>query len=177
MTWPDVVWSSPVLRPLDARGRADVEAAGALRDLGAGELVFRPGQPADAFFVVAGGRVGVRAVRRGEVDATVIREIGEGESFGEEGTLRAGGTRHMEAAALAATRVAEIPLGVFRRAVERASSNAEVAQRQERALRRAATRDLLRTIAFARHMPDSDVEVLLDAIEHVTLERCEALFR
>src|SRR5262249_45204232 len=81
--WPAVVWSAPALRGLDAGERAEIEAAGALVTLGEDEVLFRPGQPADAFFVVIGGRVRVRAVRRGDAEATVLREIAEGESFGE----------------------------------------------------------------------------------------------
>jgi Fe-S-cluster-containing dehydrogenase component/CRP-like cAMP-binding protein len=178
MTWPESVWSAPPLRPLDARARAEIEAAGALRAFARGERVFEAGQPADAFFVVAEGKVGVRAVRRGEVDATVLREIAQGESFGEEGSLRPGGTRHMEASALAASRVAEIPLGVFRRALGRgAGGGAEVVLRQERALRRTATKDVVRTLAFARHVDDRELDALLDAIEHVDLARGELLFR
>jgi Fe-S-cluster-containing dehydrogenase component/CRP-like cAMP-binding protein len=177
VTWPEIVWSAAALRPLDARARAEIEAAGVLRRVGQGEAVFSAGQPADAFFVVAEGRVGVRAVRRGEVTATVLREIAEGESFGEEGSLRPGGTRHMDAAALAPCRVAEIPLTVFRRALERGAGSAEIVLRQERALRRAATRDLLRTLAFARQVEARELDTLLDAIEHMDLARGEPLFR
>ena len=177
MTWPEIVWSAAALRPLDARARAEIEAAGVLRRVGQGEAVFSAGQPADAFFVVAEGRVGVRAVRRGEVVATVLREIAEGESFGEEGSLRPGGTRHMDAAAIAPSRVAEIPLTVFRRALERGAGSAEIVLRQERALRRAATRDLLRTLAFARQVEAGELDTLLDAVQHVDLARGEPLFR
>ncbi len=176
MTWPEIVWNAPVLRSLDARGRAEIEAAGTLRTLGEGEVLFRLGEPADAFFVVTEGRIGVRAVRRGEVDASVIREIGQGESFGEEATLAAGGTRHMEAAGLAQSRVAEVKITVFRRAIERSLASPELARQKERTLRRAATSDLLRTMTFTRELADRDLEVLLDAAEHVTLARGEALF-
>ncbi len=177
MTWPESVWSAAPLRPLDARARAEIEAAGALRSFARGERVFRAGQPADAFFIVAEGRVGVRAVRRGEVETTVLREIAEGESFGEEGSLRPGGTRHLEASALTESRVAEIPLTVFRRALARGAGSAELVLRQERALRRTATRDVLRTLAFARHVDARELDTLLDAIEHVDLARGELLFR
>jgi Fe-S-cluster-containing dehydrogenase component/CRP-like cAMP-binding protein len=175
--WPPIVWTAPVLRGLDARGRAEIEAAGALLRLGEGEVLFRPGEPADSFYVVAEGRVSVRAVRRGEVDATVIREISEGESFGEEGTLRAGGTRHMEASALTTSRLAAVPLTMFRRAMDRLPGGTEIALRQERTLRRAATRDLLSTMSFTRSLPAREVEVLLDAVEHVQLARGEPLYR
>jgi Fe-S-cluster-containing dehydrogenase component/CRP-like cAMP-binding protein len=177
MTWPESVWSAAPLRPLDARARAEIEAAGALTSFARGERVFRAGQPADAFFVVAEGKIGVRAVRRGEVEATVLREIAQGESFGEEGSLRPGGTRHLEASALADSRVAEIPLTVFRRALARGEGSADLVLRQERALRRTATRDVLRTLGFARHVAEGELGTLLDAIEHVDLARGELLFR
>ncbi len=177
MSWPEIVWSAAALRPLDARARSEIEAAGTLKTFARGERVFAAGQPADALFVVAAGRVGVRAVRRGEVDATVLREIAEGETFGEEGSFRPGGTRHMDASALAESRVAEIPLGVFRRALERGAGSAELVLRHERALRRTATRDVLRTLAFARHVDDRELDALLDATEHVDLARGQLLFR
>lgn len=177
MTWPDTVWSAAPLRSLDARARAEIEGAGALRDVAEGEAIYRVGEPADALFVVLKGTVGVRAVRRGEVDATVLREIAPGEAFGEERSLRPGGTRRAEAAALSVARVAEIPLAVFRRALERGDGSTEIVLRHERALLRAATRDVLCTLSFARHVGERELEALLDAVEHVDLARGEPLFR
>jgi Fe-S-cluster-containing dehydrogenase component/CRP-like cAMP-binding protein len=174
--WSEAVWSAAALRGVDARARAEIEAAGALVSLGDGEVLFRPGEPADAFFVVAEGRVRVRAVRRGETSATTLREVAQGESFGEEGALRAGGARQLEAVSVGQAKVAQVPLGVFRRAIERTSSG-DVHLKRERALRRAATLDLLRATSFTRDLPERDLEVLLDAAEHVTLARGEALFR
>src|SRR5262249_37823308 len=135
------------------------------------------GEGGGGFFVVADGRVRVRGVRRGEDFSTVLREIAQGESFGEEGALRAGGARQLEAASVGTSRVAEVPLTVFRRAIERSEGAGDVLLRRERALRRAATLDLLRATSFTRDLPERDLEVLLDAAEHIMLARGEALFR
>ena len=181
MSWPELVWSAPILRGIDARGRAEIEAAGALTTFARGEVVFRPGQPADSFFVVAEGHLHVRGLRRGEVDLHVVRHARAGDAFGEESSLYAGGTRQMEAACEERSRVAEIPLTVFRRAIERSaggeSAGAGVAARHERTLRRAATSDLLSTMSFTRDLASEDVEILLDVAEHVHLSRGEPLFR
>jgi hypothetical protein len=39
--WPDVVWDAAVLRGIDARARAEIEAAGRLRSMSRGEIVYR----------------------------------------------------------------------------------------------------------------------------------------
>lgn len=173
--WPSVVWDAPVLRAIDARGRREIEAAGGLRALVAGDAVFRAGEPADALFVVAEGAVDVRAVRRGEREASVIRRAGRGDVVGEEATLGAG-ARTMDAVCTERGSVAIVPVSVLRRAAGRGVEAVAVAK-LERTLRRAASADLLRTMSFGRDLERRDVEALLDAVEHVRLARGEALFR
>jgi len=150
--WPDEIWRAPVLRGLDARARSEIEAAGELRDLSRGARVFDAGEPADAFFVVETGRVAIRAVPRGETEARVLREVSAGEAFGEEATLRAGASRQMDAVCVAAGRVAVVPAAVFARSVARGGGG-DVAKARRRVLERAATLDLLRTLAFTRRLP------------------------
>jgi Fe-S-cluster-containing dehydrogenase component/CRP-like cAMP-binding protein len=174
--WPEVVWGAAVLRGLDARARTDLEAAGALRSLRAGERVFAPGEPADALFVVLEGRVALRAIRRGDRAPTDLREVARGESFGEEAMLRAGIARPMEAVCLEAGRVAVLPTHVLRRAAGR-SGEAPVFARLERTLRRAATLDAFRAAGFERELGPRDLERLLDASAHLYLERGDTLYR
>lgn len=174
--WPELVWSVPILRGLDERARAELQAAGAVRDLREGAKVYAAGAPADAFFVVVEGHVVVRAVRRGDDRTSVIRHARTGEAFGEEASLRPGGIRQMEAACEAPTRLVEVPVVVYERALGR-SGETEVAARIRRALRRTATRDLLRTLSLTRDLSDADLELVLDAAEHRTLARGEVLFR
>ena len=177
MTWPDTIWNAPALRGLDARARADIEAAGSLRALSAGDRVYASGEPADAFFVVERGEVHVRAVARGDEDMHVVREARRGDAFGEEATLRAGGSRRMEAVcASEEARVAVIPAPVFARAAERGGGG-EALEDRRRLLRRAATLDLLRTMAFTRRLSEEELEILLDASEHAYLARGDALYR
>ena len=71
--WPRSVWQSPWLRGIAMDARAAVEAAGSVRSLEKGARVFAVGDPADAFFVVGEGMVDVRAVRRGEPEARLLR--------------------------------------------------------------------------------------------------------
>jgi Fe-S-cluster-containing dehydrogenase component/CRP-like cAMP-binding protein len=174
--WPEVVWSAAILRGLDGRARVELEAAGRLRALSAKEVLYRPGDPADSIFVVAAGRVALTGVRRGEAEATVVRPVSCGEIFGEEATTFAFATRALEARAESEARVAEVPLVVLRRALGR-TGGAEVASRLERALRRAATRDLLQTTSFTRELEERDLDALLDAAEHVRVARGEHVYR
>jgi Fe-S-cluster-containing dehydrogenase component/CRP-like cAMP-binding protein len=174
--WPEVVWDAAVLRGIDLRARAEIEAAGRLRTMKKGEVVYRPGEPADALYVVVSGTCALRAIRRGEDTTSVIRRAGRGEIFGEEATVVAFGVRQMEARCEDACVIAEVPLTVLRRAIGRAGGG-ELASRLERALKRAATVDLLRTTSFTRALPERDVEVLLDAAVHVEVARGEHVYR
>jgi Fe-S-cluster-containing dehydrogenase component/CRP-like cAMP-binding protein len=175
-TFSEVVWGAAVLRGLDARARSEIEAAGSLLELRPGERVYRPGEPADTFFIVQEGRVRIRATPRGEEELRVIREARRGEAFGEEATVQGGGTRPMEAECVERARLAVIPVPIYLRAMER-SGGAQLAEARSRALRRATVRDLLRATSFARTLDDVDFDVLLDAGEHRLLARGEALYR
>ncbi len=174
--WPDVVWEAAFLRGLDARARAEIEAAGRVRPMRRGDVLFRAGEPADALYVVIEGACSLAAVRRGEADASIIRQAARGETFGEEATVVAFAVRQAEARCDEPGAVAEVPLSVLRRAMGRAGGG-EQTTRLERALRRAATMDLLRTTSFTRVLAERDLEVLLDAVQHVTVARGEHVYR
>lgn len=174
--WPDVVWDVSMLRGLDARGRSEIEAAGTVRELRAGEVLFRQGDPADALFVVASGVCTIEGRPRGDADAAVIRRAKKGDVLGEEATVATFSTRQLEARCETDVVVAEIPLVVLKRALGRAGG-AELLGKVERALRRAATLDLFRTTSFTRTLPDADLELLLDAARHVHVARGEHVYR
>ena len=175
-SWPESVWDAPLLRPLDARARSEIAAAGRLRSTAKGDVVHRIGEPADMLSVVVRGRYSLHAVRRGEGDAREIRRAGPGDIFGEEGSVVAFGVRQAEARCVDEGVVAEIPVALLERALGRLGGG-EVAARQQRALKRAATLDLLRTTSFTRDLPDQDLEILLDATKHLHVERGEFVFR
>jgi CRP-like cAMP-binding protein len=67
-----------MLRGLDARARSEIEAAGRVRARRSGEILFRPGDPADVVYVVASGSCALYGVRRGEADAAIIRRAEKG---------------------------------------------------------------------------------------------------
>ncbi|MDF2692261.1 MAG: Formate dehydrogenase beta subunit [Labilithrix sp.] len=176
MPWPEVVWDSSILRGLDARARSEIEAAGVVRKLRAGDVLFTPGAPADALHVVASGVMALAGVRRGEAGAAVIRRVRKGDVLGEEAIVAAFSTRQLEARCESDAVVAAVPLVVLKRAVGR-TGGADLLAKMERALRRAATLDLLRTTSFTGGLPDADLEVLLDAARHVHVERGEHVYR
>jgi Fe-S-cluster-containing dehydrogenase component/CRP-like cAMP-binding protein len=172
--WPTSVFDAPVFRGLDARALRDVEGAGRLLSVAGGAEVYRAGSSGESFFVVASGSVVLSAIRRGDDRETELRTATAGASFGEESTV--GLARRATAVATEQTTIAEIPVHVFRRAAAR-SGKAEVAERLLRALRRAATRDLLSTLAFTRTLSAGEIDVLLDAATHHRVARGEAVYR
>src|SRR5262245_36229272 len=172
--WPTVIFDAPVLRGLDPRARREIAEAGRLLERGPGDPIYRAGEEGASFFVVASGKVALRAVRRGDDRETELRTAGSGESFGEESTV--GMARRATAVAVERATLAEIPVALFRRAAAR-SGKAEMAERLERALRHRATRDLLGTLAFTRDLAPRDIDVLLDAVTHQRFERGQPIFR
>lgn len=172
--WPSVVWDAPVFRGLDARARREIEESGKIFTADQDEIIYRAGDSSDAFFVVAEGSVVLSAVRRGETQEQELRIAEKGASFGEEATV--GGARSATAKARARSRVCKVTAHVFQRAVGR-SGKAEVAERLERILRRAATRDLLQTLAFARTLEPADIDLLLDAARYRRFDRGETIYR
>lgn len=172
--WPALVFDAPVLRGLDARARREITEAGRLRELAPGAVVYRAGDEGPSFFVVAAGRVGLEAVRRGDERESELRAAGPGESFGEEATV--GLTRRATATARERATIAEIPLSVFRRAVARAGTS-DIAARIERSLARAATKDLLGTLAVTRDLPPRELDALLDTVSIRRFERGEHVVR
>ncbi|HTN91867.1 MAG TPA: cyclic nucleotide-binding domain-containing protein, partial [Sorangium sp.] len=172
--WPPGVFDAPVLRGLDERARREIAEAGRLRALSPDEVAYRAGDAGDAFFVVASGRVALRATRRGDDRETEVRTAAVGDVLGEEAVV--GMSRRTTAVALAESVLAEVPVHLFRRAAGR-SGKADIAEKLERALRRSATRDLLGTLAFTRDLDPDDIEILLDAVSHRRFERGQAVYR
>lgn len=172
--WPTIVWDAPVFRGLDTRARREIEESGKIFTVEPGETIFRAGEKSDAFFVVAEGSIVLTAIRRGEALEQELRQAEKGASFGEEATI--GSARAATAKARVRSRICKITAHVFQRAVGR-SGKAEVAERLERILRRAATRDLLQTVAFAKTLESEDIDLLLDAARYRPFERGESIYR
>ncbi|HEU5056830.1 MAG TPA: cyclic nucleotide-binding domain-containing protein [Kofleriaceae bacterium] len=161
-------FDAPLLRELDAAARAALGAAWRLVDLAPGAAAFRAGDPGESFYLVIAGAIELTGVRRGDEVTSTVRIARAGDSFGEEAML-AGISRRVTATAIEPSRVAEIPIAVFRRVTGRAGGRA--AEREWRYLSRAAARDLLTASAFARHLPADDAEILLDGMRLEPIER------
>jgi Fe-S-cluster-containing dehydrogenase component/CRP-like cAMP-binding protein len=165
-----------MLRGLDARARAEIEAAGTMRRLRAGDVLYQHGDPADSLYVLASGGCTLRGVRRGEAEEAVIRRVARGDVFGEEATVAAFSTRQLEARCDADALIAEVPLVVLKRAVGRAGG-VEAMAKVERRLQRAATLDLLQTTSFTRALSEREIELFLDAARHVHVARGQHVYR
>ena len=164
---------APLLRELDGAARAALDAAWHVIDLAPGAAAFRAGDPAESFYLVVAGAVELTGLRRGDEQASTVRIARAGDSFGEEAMLT-GIARRVTATAIEASRVAEIPIAVFRRVTGRAGGRA--AEREWRYLTRAAARDLLAASAFARHLSADDGEILLDGMRLEPIERGARLY-
>lgn len=77
---------SPVFRPLSREDRREVMARFRTREVGAGEVVIREGEPSDGLYVVLEGALQVRH-RRG-AEGVEVAELREADVFGEMSCLR-----------------------------------------------------------------------------------------
>ncbi|MCX4245601.1 cyclic nucleotide-binding domain-containing protein [Paraliomyxa miuraensis] len=167
------LWSAPVLRGLDEAARRALAAAGRVRSLGAGQQVFGEHDPADAFYVVLEGAVELWAQRRGDEVHSVLRTAGPGDTLGEEALsegLSGERGRSGRAVAREASRVVELPAALFLRGAGR-SGGAPLADRELRRLQRLSTRDLLRTMAATRALPEPELDLVLDAVRPTKVAR------
>ena len=172
--WPREVWEAPIFRGLDARALAELEAAGRLLHLRAGDRLFAEGTSgSDVFFVVARGELTLLASRK-LAGSFVVRHAGPRDLVGEEASV--GVPRHATASASKASVVAEIPVHLFKRAVVRVG-RAELWDRVERTLRRAMCRDLVADTPLAQSLSEVDLDVLLDAVTVHGFARGQSIYR
>src|SRR6187399_92463 len=162
--WPEGVFRTPVLRGLDPRGRDDVQSSGRILELDKGDVLFEAGEPSDALFVVIAGEIEVWSLARGDEASSVLRVATKDSTLGEEAVVT-GLRRSARAVCSLPARLAEVPLGVLTRALTRAGATS-LLEREVRALQRDLTRQLLRALAFARHLDSADLELLLDAVQY-----------
>jgi Fe-S-cluster-containing dehydrogenase component/CRP-like cAMP-binding protein len=173
-SWPAAVFEAPLLRGLDARGKEELVQAGRLRQLAAGEALFALGDKGQALYVVAEGRLALEGRVRGDEDVRELREVGRGDSCGEEACI--GATYRATARAHGEALVAELPVALVRRALVRAGDH-QVAERFERRARRRATSELLATLSFTAQLGERDREILLDGAVHRELARGDVIYR
>ncbi len=173
--WPALAWRADALRDLDARSRLEIERAGDLIERAAGERVFAEGDAADTLFVVLSGEVEVRAVRRGDASATLVRRVKAGEIVGEDAVARVASVRTSEAVCISRARLARIPAHVLLRSLTRGGASLDDDPRF-RLLRRAALTATMQSMAFARDLSARDVGVLVDAATARTVPRGQSVF-
>lgn len=173
--WPAAVWRSGWLEGLDAAARGALEAAGAVRALERGQILFEVGEPADGLFVVAEGVIEVLAVRRGDAQPGPVRRAVAGDVVGEDAIVRCGSPRIASARCATSARVVSVPAGIYRRLRDRAAGAAGAAD-WERALLQAAARDVLLASSLSRVLDARELDAIAKLAAHRQLARGEALF-
>ena len=120
-----------LLRHMPAQEIEDLLPAVHRRRLAAGEVLFRAGDPGDALFMVANGRVQIKAE-----SGSNIAELGDGETFGEMALL-SGGARTATAVPLSDVELLQIDRADFDRMLANDGQLAKAVQRlsHDRALK------------------------------------------
>lgn len=171
---PDDAFTSALraepLRALDGRGRADVRAAGKVRQHPAGAVIFHASEPADTLFVVARGAVRLESTKEGGLGSG--RSVRPGELFGHEAlvpfAVRAGRAVTLEAAS-----VLELPVSVLKRVLVRAGFPELLAREEARARRLEWTALLGRSALGA--LPREEIAALAAVLVEEPRERGDAL--
>lgn len=164
----DAWLESPLLRGLDARGRADVRAAATLHELDAGALAFARGDAADTLWFVARGSVALASARG-------VRRVGPSGHFGTEALVR-GALRAARAEAVVRSSLVELPVGALRRILARADA-ASALSRAEAAARREVFALLVAESPLGGALEQGALAELVGALSEerrVTGERCFA---
>ncbi|MEZ4226856.1 MAG: cyclic nucleotide-binding domain-containing protein [Polyangiaceae bacterium] len=167
---------TPFFRALDERALRDLTLASRVRDLPAGAEVYAAGQAADDLYVVVAGEVALRAVRRGDEEESTLRVARQGDLFGEESTVT-GASRMTRAVARVEGSVVEVPYAILSRVRQRGGVGEDALAREQRALSRALSRDVLASSALGHDLPEGEVALLLDSAEFRPVARGQALFR
>jgi serine phosphatase RsbU (regulator of sigma subunit) len=110
--------NAPLLACLPVEARERLARAAALCELGAGDELFREGDPSgDCYLVLAGQLEVLKAL--GTPEASMVGLSGRGEFIGEMGLLNPNGLRTATVRAIGPARLLRIPMVEFRALVER----------------------------------------------------------
>ncbi len=141
--------------------------------LGAGEVLFRQGEPGDALYLVIEGRLRAFGVRD-DGEEIPLAEIGEGKTVGEI-QLLTGGERSASVAAVETTRLLKVPEAVFD---ELARASPAMLEQLLEVNRRRLDRSLLAEVIPGLFGPleESGLRFLESEVEWIGLERGESLF-
>jgi Fe-S-cluster-containing dehydrogenase component len=164
---PREAWfESPLLRVLDARGRADVRTAGTLRRLAPGAVAFVPGDPADTLWFIGSGSVAL-------ISSSSERRLGPREFFGTEALVR-GEARSARACVAAESSLFEVPVSALRRVLGRAGAEATLARAEAHA-RRQAFSSLLAETPLGQGLTESELTALTAELREERREGGESL--
>src|SRR5262249_54178753 len=117
-----------LMRHLPAEDIAPILDCVGDRHLKAGEMLFRAGDPGDALYIVARGRVEVLKGHATDGDSAPLAVLGEGHAFGEMALL-SGGLRTATIRAVEDTQLLTIAKADFERLVARDRQLAEAVKR------------------------------------------------
>ncbi|MFM7202038.1 MAG: cyclic nucleotide-binding domain-containing protein [Myxococcota bacterium] len=150
-------------------------SGGLQRPFDTGELIFEAGQFGSTVFVLLEGRVTLRTLKRGELKASVVRQLLPGELFGEE-PLLGGGRRIMSAVAEAPSVMLELSRTPLQRLFSRESQKAQLEQELTR-IRRLSLVERLSTTALLKDLSRSELETLAGQVKVRHVARQSVIYR
>lgn len=168
----------PLFQPLELERLTQALRSGEgllQRPFDAGEVIYKAGDYGSSVFVVLQGRVSLRALRRGEVEGTQIRQIPAGDFFGEEPLLSAG-RRSLSAVAETSAMVLELSRTPIKRLFQREQLRSHFEQELER-LRGIALRERLRGIGLFKPLTTAEVEELAAQVRERQVHRAATVYR
>jgi Fe-S-cluster-containing dehydrogenase component len=160
------VFSSGLLRALDARGRADLSLASRVHELSRGAALFLSGAPAAALYVVVRG-----TLRMDGVLDPKTAEPGDlcGWDAAVPGAVRSGAARATEAST-----VLELPLAALRRGLTRSGAE-ELLTREERRVRLRAFRALFASTELGAALAPAELDRVIGESREASFAAGDAL--
>lgn len=152
-----------LLGPLDRDVLAAIERQATWLSLRSGEVLFRQGDPGDAWFVVASGRLAVVEPRRDGRADRLLAEVGRGQAIGELALLT-GEARSATVQALRDSELVRFPMSEFARLLASVPQvlNAMLHTLAQRIVRREPTSERARTALTLTIVPASP-QVAIDS--------------
>jgi Fe-S-cluster-containing dehydrogenase component/CRP-like cAMP-binding protein len=170
-----LLFSSALLRDVDARGREEIVRAAREQSFAEGDFAFRAGEDSDSVFVCLEGTFAVSVPGRGDASERFVRDALRGDAFGEEAILPFA-ARQASARAKEAARAVVIPAHLVRRALGRVGKDGHE-ERVRRAVMRALVVESIAQSTLFADATERERDAVVDASTVREISRGEYVYR